>query len=79
MVDMTKEMNKEMTTEQAIELLKKIVKHSTALDEFRHFDLSLISIEERPTYQSAIKAVAQALKKKEITQEFFEKSVTFKD
>ncbi|MDH4468861.1 MAG: hypothetical protein QE271_12450 [Bacteriovoracaceae bacterium] len=71
--------NTNMTTEQAIELLKKIVKPSTALDEFRHFDLSLVSVEERPRYQAAIKVVAHALKTKEITQDFFEKSVTFKD
>jgi len=67
------------TLDQSVQLLKQIVKHSCSTDEFRHFDLSLISIDERPYYLEALKIVGKSLKSGEISQAEFEKAVTFKE
>ena len=69
----------EISTEQAIALLKKIVAPSCALDQFKHFDLTLVSSSDRAKYEAALKVVAHAIKNNEITQAQFEKAVTFKD
>jgi hypothetical protein len=67
------------TLDQSISLLKQIVKYSCSTDEFRHFDLTLVSADDRHQYQTALKIVGQALRSGQITQSEFEKRVTFKE
>ncbi|MCB9092107.1 MAG: hypothetical protein H6620_06060 [Halobacteriovoraceae bacterium] len=64
-----------MEITQAIELLKKTVKHSTATDEFRHMDLTLVPSSERAQYQEALKVISKAIRENEMTREEFEKQV----
>lgn len=68
----------EMDLESAIELLRKTVKRSEALDRARHFDLTLLPAEDRLKGFSALKRVQLALRNKEVTQEYIEKKTTLK-
>jgi hypothetical protein len=54
---------------EAIELLKNIIKNSTASDEFLHIDLSLVPAEQRSLYESALKTTYRAILKGEITRD----------
>lgn len=56
-----------MELDQAIELLKKTVKDNGTNDT-RHLDLGLVSTEERPKYEEALKAVKMAILTGKITQ-----------
>ncbi len=67
-----------MEIQAAIELLKKTIKHSTALDEFRHIDLTLIPANEREQYQEALLVVQKAMREGELSKEDFERSVGIK-
>lgn len=68
----------EMDLESAFDLLKTIVKKSEALDDARHFDLTLVPALSRPKFQSALIRVQKAIRTKEITQDYVEKRTTLK-
>ncbi len=67
-----------MEVQEAIELLKHTVKTSTALDEFKHIDLTLVPAEKKDLYQKALLVVQKAMREGELTQEDFERSVGIK-
>ncbi len=62
---------------EAIAYLKKFVKHSTALDGFRHIDPTLIPASERSTYTEKMMIVTKAIRDGEITKEDFGKYIGF--
>ncbi len=68
----------EMDLESAFDLLKNIVKQSEALDEARHFDLTLVPALERDKYLIAFIRIQKAIRSKEITLEEVEKRTTLK-
>jgi hypothetical protein len=68
----------ELDLESAMELLKSIVKESTALDKARHFDLTLAPSHERDKYLAALKRVQKAIRLKEVAQDYIEKRTTLK-
>jgi len=55
--------------QESIQLLKKIIKNSTATDQFLHIDLSLVAADQRAIYQEALKTTYKAVLKGEITRE----------
>lgn len=57
-----------MNLDQAIELISTISKHSTASDEFRHVDLSLVAADKREKYHQALTVLYQALENGDITR-----------
>ncbi len=63
---------------EAITYLKKAVKHSTSLDEFRHLDPSLIGAEERDLFEKMMMVVQRAIRNEEITKEDFSKYIGLK-
>jgi len=73
------DLNTHLTLEQAINLLKKIVKRSEALDEANHFDFSLVPASELSLYQLALRVAQGSLRRKEISQEEFEKKTHLKN
>ncbi len=54
-----------MDIEVALELLRKAVKNNGTNDQ-RHIDLGLISTEERPKYEAAIRVLTNAIKEEKI-------------
>ncbi len=68
-------MNDEL--KQAIKYLKKAVKHSTSLDEFRHLDPSLIGAEEREFFEQQMMIVQRAIRNGELSKEEFSQYVGF--
>ena len=56
-----------MTLDQALELLKGIVKESH-LDNQPHLDLSLISASERYEYQKALMIMKEAIAQEQISE-----------
>lgn len=72
------EIDDDIDLESAFEILKSTVKKSEALDQARHFDFTLIPAGKRLQCVKALKRVQQALRNKEITQEYFEKKTTLK-
>jgi len=72
-------MSLELSTElrEAIDYLKKLVKHSTALDEFKHIDPTLIPASERQTYTKKMMIVTKAIRDGELTKEDFGQYIGF--
>lgn len=61
-----------MQLEEAIELVKKIVKNNGVNGE-SHIDLGLVSTEERPVYEKALIVSQLAIKSGKITKDDFER------
>ena len=76
--EISDDIDDDIDLESAFEILKLSVKKSVALDQARHFDFTLIPAAKRGQCIKALKRVQQALRNKEITQEYFEKKTTLK-
>lgn len=63
-----------MELEQAIELIKKLVKNNGTNDQ-RHIDIGLVSSEERPMYEKALIVAKMAMIEGKITQDEFQARV----
>lgn len=63
-----------MELEQAIELLKSVVKNNSTNDE-NHMDLSLVPTEERAKYQKALVVSRLAIQEGKMTQDEFKRLV----
>jgi hypothetical protein len=61
--------------EDAIHLLKSIIKNSTATDQFLHMDLSLVPAEQRGVYEDALKTTYRAILKGEISRDEVNKRI----
>lgn len=59
-----------MDLEQAITLIKKIVKNNGTNDQ-NHIDIGLVSTEERPVYEKALKVVKLAIMEGKLSQDEF--------
>ncbi len=59
-----------MDIERAINLLKKTVKNNGTNDS-NHIDLGLVSAEERPEYEKALRIVKVAILEGKLTQDEF--------
>jgi hypothetical protein len=68
----------EMTLDQALEKLKSCVKKSEALDGAYHFDLTLISAQERSIMDKALVLVKKALRTGELSEAELEKRTALK-
>jgi len=51
-----------MTLEQAIQLVRKAVKHPGTID-VKHIDLTVVPAEERPTYEKALAVIQLEISK----------------
>lgn len=60
----------DMELDQALELLKNIVKENGTNDQ-KHLDLGLVSVDERPLYEKALRVAKLAVHKGKITQDEF--------
>ena len=67
-----------MTLEDAIFKLSTIMKHSSALDEFRHIDLSLVTASERPEYQKAVIFIQNLIDEGELSKDDIMKRLNVK-
>ena len=67
-----------MDLNSACELLKTIMKHSAATDEFRHVDLRLVSPQIRPAFQLAIKVISDEVLCGKISKEDVQKKLAVK-
>ncbi len=65
-----------MSLSDAIKLLSNIVKSSTSLDEFKHFDLTLAPAAEYEKYLQALVIVRENISRGVLTQEKL-KSILF--
>lgn len=63
-----------MELEQAIELLKTVVKNNGVNDE-RHIDLTLIPVDQKDKYEKALVVSKMAILDGKITQEEFKRLV----
>jgi hypothetical protein len=63
-----------MELEQAIELIKKLVKNNGTNDS-KHIDIGLVSSEEKPLYEKALKVVKLAIMEGKLRQDEFEARV----
>lgn len=59
-----------MDLEQAISLIKNIVKNNGTNDT-NHIDIGLVSADERPQYEKALKVVKLAIMEGKISQDEF--------
>jgi hypothetical protein len=59
-----------MELDTAIELLKKAVKYTGTNDE-KHIDLTLVSANDRPMYEEALKVSQLSIKEGKITRDEF--------
>lgn len=59
-----------MELEQALKLLKNIVKNN-GTNGSNHLDIGLVSAEERPTYEKALKVVKLAIMEGKLSQDEF--------
>lgn len=59
-----------MDLEQAITLIKRIVKNNGTNDQ-NHIDIGLVSTEERPVYEKALKVVKLAIMEGKLSQDEF--------
>ncbi len=66
-----------MELEQAINMLKAIVKNAGNVNQ-NHLDLSLVSAEQRPKYEEALKFSQEAIKEGKITKEEFQRKLNLK-
>ncbi len=66
----------EVTVEinQAIELLKKAVKHTGVIDQ-KHIDLTIVPVEEKPKYEEALMVAMNAIKAGTISRDEFNRRV----
>ena len=67
-VEVTVEIN------QAIELLKRAVKHTGTIDQ-KHIDLTVIPVEDKPKYEEALVVDMTAIKAGTITRDEFNRRV----
>ena len=67
-VEVTVEIN------QAIELLKKAVKHTGNIDQ-KHIDLSVVPAEDKPKYEAALAVAMTAIKAGSIKRDEFNRRV----
>lgn len=67
-----------MSLEDALALIRPIIKQSEALDQFQHVDLTLVAAQERPKYQQALVLLAKALREGLITAKDLEKQTQLK-
>ncbi len=63
-----------MEITQAIELLKRAVKHTGTIDQ-KHIDLSVVAAVDRHKYEKALMVVQTAIKAGQITREEFNRRV----
>lgn len=63
-----------MELEQAIELIKKLVKNN-GTNDMKHIDIGLVSSEERPLYEKALKVAKLAMMEGKISQDEFQARV----
>lgn len=59
-----------MELEQAIALIKKLVKNN-GTNDMRHIDIGLVSADERPLYEKALKVAKLAILEGKISQDEF--------
>lgn len=59
-----------MELEQAIEFVKKLVKNN-GTNDMRHIDIGLVSAEERPIYEKALRIVKLAMMEGKLSQDEF--------
>lgn len=59
---------------QAIELLKKAVKHTGTIDQ-KHIDLSVVPAADKPKYEEALKVAMTAIKAGTLGREEFNRRV----
>lgn len=59
---------------QAIELLKKAVKHTGVIDQ-KHIDLTVVPVEDKPKYEEALKVAMSAIKEGTIGRDEFNRRV----
>jgi hypothetical protein len=59
----------------ALKKLRGVVKHSTAMDEFLHLDLTLVSARQQDEYEAALITVNRAIKNGEFSLKDFDRSV----
>jgi hypothetical protein len=64
-----------MELNEAILLLKKIMKPSTALDEFRHVNFTLAPASEREKYKQALKVVSEQIQSGKISKDEVQKKL----
>ncbi|GEM_PF-2340883 len=63
-------MELDMELDQALELLKDIVKENGTNDQ-KHMDMGLVSTDKRPLYEKALMVAKLAVHKGKITQDEF--------
>ncbi len=63
-----------MEIAQAIELLKRAVKHTGTIDQ-KHIDLSVVAAAERPKFELALKVIQLAIKDGQMTRDDFNRRV----
>lgn len=63
-----------MELEQALELIKKIVKNNGTNDS-KHIDIGLVSSDERPLYEKALKVAKMAMVEGKLSQDEFQARV----
>ena len=64
-----------MNLEQAIDLVKKLVKNNGTNDS-KHIDIGLVSAEERPLYEKALRVVKLAIIEGKLKQDEFQARVS---
>ncbi|MBL7664750.1 MAG: hypothetical protein JNM93_06420 [Bacteriovoracaceae bacterium] len=62
----------------AIHLLKKTVKPSTATDEFKHIDLTLVAASQKAKYEAALMLARKCILDGVITKEQFDTALGLK-
>lgn len=63
-----------MELDQALELIKKLVKNNGTNDS-KHIDIGLVSSEERPLYEKALKVAKLAMLEGKLSQDEFQARV----
>jgi hypothetical protein len=63
-----------MELEQALELIKKLVKNNGTNDS-KHIDIGLIPADERPVYEKALKVAKLAMMEGKLSQDEFQARV----
>lgn len=63
-------MNLDMELDEALKLLKNIVKENGTNDQ-KHLDMGLVSVDERPLYEKALMVAKLAVHKGKISQDEF--------
>jgi hypothetical protein len=63
-----------MELNEAIALLKKTVKYPGTMDS-KHFDLTLVPVEDKPKFEKALMVAQLAIKEGKITRDEFNRRV----